>query len=144
MCRQFCLLGAFPDINSIHIYNDMHALYGRAIDAKGKKVTEIMAMTPQVLAGFFGSAPAAVYGSEWIAKNSQDLKLIEDLYEIGQYLQNKRINGNLFAIVSVRPSKEGYCQMHRVLITNKHRTTVARELPSCVIAALALGALSRK
>lgn len=144
MCQQFCLLGAFPDIHSIHIYNDMHALYGRAIDAKGRKVTEIMAMTPGVLAGYFGGVAAATFGSEWIARNSADLKLVEDLYEIGQYLQNKRVNGNLFAIVSVAPCKSGYCQVHRVLITNKHRTTVARDLPSCVVAALALGALTKK
>lgn len=141
MCRQFCLLGAFPDIDSIHIYNDMHGLYGRAIDKRGIKVAELMLMTPGVLAGFFGGPAAAAFGVKWLADKMTEPGVSDQIKEISAFLCNERHDANMFIIIHVVPSKEGLCQNHEVLVTNK-RVTLARQiLPSCVIAALALGAL---
>jgi hypothetical protein len=141
MCKHNCILGVFPDINSIHIYNDMHSLYGRAITRTGHKVSEIMVLTPESLAGFFGGYAAFEPGSRWLASAAQDPASRNALYEIGEYLKNRRGNGNLFVEISVEPSKEGLCQNHVVSVTNKHATTVRQVLPSCAVAALALGAL---
>lgn len=144
MCRQFCLLGAFPDINSIHVYNDMHGLYGRAIDKQGVKVAELMLMTPGVLAGFFGGPAAASFGVKWLAERMTEPGVGAQLREISSFLCNERQSANMFVIIHVEPSKEGLCQNHEVLVTNKHVTRARQILPSCAIAALALGALKTR
>jgi hypothetical protein len=143
MHKYHCLLAALPDIHSIHIYNDMHCLYGRAITAQGMKVAELMTMTPSVLASYFGGIPAAETGALWLAEKAQEPAVYEQLKEIGAYLQNQRCQGNLFAIIHIRPSIDGACQNHEVLITNKHTTTARQFIPSCAIAALALGCASK-
>ena len=112
MHKYHCLLAALPDIHSIHIYNDMHCLYGRAITEQGMKVAELMTMTPSVLASYFGGIPAAETGALWLAEKAQEPAVYAQLKEIGAYLQNQRCQGNLFAIIHVRPSIDGACQNH--------------------------------
>lgn len=142
MARYHCLFGAFPDIHSVHIYNDMHGLYARAIDRQGRKVAEILNMTPGVLAAYFGGELAAPLGARWLAESMTEPTVSQQLREIGEYLSNRRQNGNLFVIVHVAPSPEGACQNHEVLVTNKHETRARLVLPSCAVAALAMGALN--